>query len=212
MAWPAFPRAASCRRSNSAGARTSFPPRPFSDTRLVADTPGTFRPPRATGSANAIALLTLTSVAVLASREVVIDAPPEIILEALADVGSVPSWSPVHRRAEVIDSYPDGRPHHVKVTIRVVGIIDTEVLEYHWGQDWLVWDADKTVQQHAQHVEYTLQREPDDKTRVRFEITLEPSVPIPEFLIKRARRKVLYAATEGLRRRVMAALGSDRST
>ncbi len=166
----------------------------------------------ATWSANAIALLALTSVAVQASREVVIDAPPEIILEALADVGSVPSWSPVHRRAEVIDSYPDGRPHHVKVTVRVVGIIDTEVLEYHWGPDWLVWDADKTVQQHAQHVEYTLQREPDDKTRVRFEITLEPSAPIPEFLIKRARRKVLYAATEGLRRRVMAALGSDRST
>ncbi|MGA8328039.1 MAG: SRPBCC family protein [Mycobacterium sp.] len=150
--------------------------------------------------------------AVQASREVVIDAPPETILEALADVGSVPSWSPVHRRAEIIDRYPDGRPHHVKVTIRVVGIIDTEVLEYHWGPDWLVWDADTTVQQHAQHVEYTLQREPDDKTRVRFEITLEPSVPIPEFLIKRARRKVLDAATEGLRRRVMALVSSDRST
>ena len=71
--------------------------------------------------------------AVQASREVVIDAPPEVILEALADVGSVPSWSSVHKRAEVIDSYPDGRPHHVKVTIRVSGIIDTEVLEYHWG-------------------------------------------------------------------------------
>jgi uncharacterized protein YndB with AHSA1/START domain len=155
-------------------------------------------------------LASLAVVAVRASREVVIDAPPELILEALADVGSVPSWSPVHKRAEVIDSYPDGRPHHVKVTVRVVGIVDTEVLEYHWGPDWLVWDADKTLQQHAQHVEYTLQRETDDKTRVRFEITLEPSAPLPEFLVNRARKKVLYAATEGLRRRVMAAVGSDR--
>jgi uncharacterized protein YndB with AHSA1/START domain len=128
-------------------------------------------------------------VAVQASREIVIDAPPEVILEALADVGSVPSWSPVHKRAEVIDSYPDGRPHHVKVTIRIVGIVDTEVLEYHWGPDWLVWDADKTLQQHAQHVEYTLQRQADDKTRVRFDITLEPSAPIPEFLINRARKR-----------------------
>ena len=99
-----------------------------------------------------------------ASREVVIDAPPEAILEALADVGSVPSWSPVHKRAEVIDCYPDGRPHHVKVTIRVSGIVDTEVLEYHWGPDWVVWDAHKTLQQHAQHVEYTLQRETEDRT------------------------------------------------
>jgi hypothetical protein len=161
---------------------------------------------------NTAALLTLLAVAVQASREIVIDAPPEVILEALADVGSVPSWSSVHKRAEVIDSYPDGRPHHVKVTVRVVGIVDTEVLEYHWGPDWLVWDAHKTVQQHAQHVEYTLQREADDKTRVRFDITLEPSVPVPEFLVNRARKKVLYAATEGLRRRVNGVIRSDRST
>jgi hypothetical protein len=153
----------------------------------------------------------LISVAVQASQEIVIDAPPEVILEALADVGSVPKWSSVHKRAEVIDSYPDGRPHHVKVTVRIVGIIDTEVLEYHWGPDWLVWDADKTLQQHAQHVEYTLQRETEDRTRVRFEITLEPSAPIPEFLVNRARKKILYAATEGLRQRVMIAIGSDRS-
>ena len=116
-------------------------------------------------------------------------------MEALADMGAVPSWSPVHKRVEVIDSYPDGRPHHVKVTIRVSGIVDTEVLEYHWGPDWMVWDADRRpLQQHAQHGEYTLQREGDDKTRVRFSITLEPSAPMPEFLVNRARKKVLYAA------------------
>ena len=141
--------------------------------------------------------------AVQASREVVIDAPPEVILEALADVGSAPSWSPVHKRAEVIDSYPDGRPHHVKVTIRVSGIIDTEVLEYHWGRDWMVWDATDTFQQRGQHGEYNLTREGDDKTRVRFDIILDLAAPIPEFLIKRAKKLVLDVATESLRKRVM---------
>ncbi len=148
--------------------------------------------------------------AVRASSEILIDAPPEVILEALADVGSVSSWSSLHKHAEVIDSYPDGRPHHVKVTVRVVGIVDTEVLEYHWGPDWLVWDADKTFPQHAQHAEFTLQRETDDTTRVRFCITLELSAPVPEFMVNRARKKVVYAATEGLKRRVMAAARSDR--
>jgi uncharacterized protein YndB with AHSA1/START domain len=150
--------------------------------------------------------------AVQASSEIFIDAPPEAIIDALADMDTVPSWSAVHKKAEVVDSYPDGRPHHVKVTIRVVGIVDTQFLEYHWGPDWVVWDADRTLQQHAQHVEYTLQRETEDRTRVRFEITLEPSAPIPEFLVNRARKKVLYAATEGLRRRVMDGVRSDRST
>lgn len=152
----------------------------------------------------------MVSVAVRASREIVIDASPEKILDALADIGSVPSWSSVHKHAEVIDTYPDGRPHHVKVTVKVVGIVDKEVLEYHWGPDWLVWDADKTVQQHAQHAEYTLKREGDDKTRLRFDITLEPWAPLPEFLISRARRKILHAATVGLRNRVMGVVGSDR--
>jgi hypothetical protein len=142
-------------------------------------------------------------VAVQASREIVIDAPPEVILDALADIGSVPSWSSVHKRAAVIDTYPDGRPHHAKVTVKVIGIVDQQVLEFHWGPDWMVWDARKTVHQHGQHVEFTLHREGVDSTRVRFEITLEPSAPLPDFLVKRARKKVLSSATEGLRDFVM---------
>ncbi|MEZ0363761.1 SRPBCC family protein [Mycobacterium sp. pUA109] len=148
--------------------------------------------------------------AVRASREIVIDAPPEVILEVLADIPSAPSWSSVHKRAEVLDRYPDGRPHHVKVTVKVIGIVDQEVLEYHWGPDWVCWDADKTFHQHGQHAEYTLRPEGLDKTRVRFTITLEPSAPLPEFLVNRGRKKVLNAATEGLRRRVMAAQGAER--
>jgi len=126
-----------------------------------------------------------------------------VILDALADIGSVPSWSSVHRRAEVIDTYPDGRPRLAKVTVKVIGIVDQQLLEFHWGPDWMVWDALKTVHQHGQHVEYTLHREGENRTRVRFDITLEPSAPLPEFLLSRARKKVLNAATEGLRDFVM---------
>jgi Polyketide cyclase / dehydrase and lipid transport len=147
-------------------------------------------------------------VAVQASREIIIDAPPEVILDVLADISSVPLWSSVHKRAEVIDTYPDGRPHHVKVTVKVIGIVDQEVLEFHWGPDWMVWDAQKTLQQHAQHVEYTLRREGENRTRLRFDITLEPSAPLPEFLVNRARGRVLKAATEGLRDFIMS---RDRS-
>jgi uncharacterized protein YndB with AHSA1/START domain len=143
-------------------------------------------------------------VAVRGSREIVIDAAPEAILEALADVEAVPTWSSVHRRAHVVDRYDDGRPHHVKVTVKILGLVDHEMLEYHWGRDWLVWDADSTAQQHAQHVEYTLHPE-GDKTRVRFDITMEPSAPLPEFLVKRAKKTVLQAATEGLRAYIMGA-------
>jgi hypothetical protein len=140
--------------------------------------------------------------AVRGSREIVIDASPDVVLDALADVEAVPTWSSIHKHAHVVDRYDDGRPRRVKVTVKLFGLVDHEILEYHWGRNWMVWDADRTAQQHAQHVEYTLQRE-GDATRVRFDITLEPSAPLPHFLVKRAKKAVLAAATEGLRRYVL---------
>jgi hypothetical protein len=137
--------------------------------------------------------------AVQASREIVIDAPPEVIMEALRDVGVLSSWSPMHKRVEVLDRYPDGQPHHVKAVIKILGIVDKEILEYHWGPNWVVWDAKETFQQHGQHIEYIVEPEGVDKSRVRFDITVEPSGPIPAFVVKRASKAVLDATTKGLR-------------
>jgi uncharacterized protein YndB with AHSA1/START domain len=141
---------------------------------------------------------------VRASREVVFDASPEAILDALADIEAVPSWSPLHKHTEVVDRHPDGRPHHVKATFRIMGITDKELLEYHWGDDWVVWDANETGQQRGQHAEYNLTPELDGKTRVRFDIILDLATPVPRFLVRRGKQMVLDIATESLRQRVMA--------
>ena len=141
--------------------------------------------------------------AVRASREVVFEAPPEAILDALADIDQVPAWSSLHKRAEVVDRHPDGRPRRVNATLKIMGITEKEVLEYNWGDDWMVWDARDTFNQRGQHGEYNLTREGDDKTRVRFDIILDLAAPVPEFLIKRVKRIVLEVATESLRKRVM---------
>ncbi|MCT7657612.1 SRPBCC family protein [Mycobacterium deserti] len=141
--------------------------------------------------------------AVRASKEAVFDAPPEAILDVLADIDHVPSWSAVHKSAEVLDRYPDGKPHHVKATLKIMGITDKEVLEYHWGDRWMVWDAAETFQQRGQHGEYNLTPEGDNKTRVRFDLIIDLAAPIPEFIVKRAKKIVLNVAVESLRKRVM---------
>ena len=64
------------------------------------------------------------------------------------------------------------------------------------------WDAEPNLQQRGQHVEYNLTPEVD-KTRVRFDVIVDLAMPIPEFLIKRARTLVLDVAIERLQRRVM---------
>ncbi len=146
--------------------------------------------------------------AVRTSREVVIEAPPEAIMDALADVGALLADTPAYRRAEVLDRYDDGRPHHVRLAVKVLGQLDEEILEFRWGPDWLVWDANPTKQQYAQHVEYTLR--PDytgTSTVVTVGVTVEPDSLIPDFFIKRAGKTIIDAAIEGLRKRV---LGDNR--
>jgi uncharacterized protein YndB with AHSA1/START domain len=149
--------------------------------------------------------------AVRTSRKLVIEAPPEAIMDALADVEALLSSSRAYRSAEVLDRYDDGRPHHVRLAVRVLGVLDEEILEFRWGPDWLVWDAERTKQQYAQHVEYTLA--PDHtggSTVVTVDITVEPDSLIPDFLIKRAGKSIIDAATEGLRNRVMGGKPSDQ--
>ena len=55
----------------------------------------------------------------------------------------------------------------------------------------------------------TCDREGDDRTLVRFSITVEPWAPLPAFWVKWARKKILNSALEGLRKRVM---GTDDSS
>ena len=141
--------------------------------------------------------------AVRASREVVIEAPPEAILDALADIDAVSSWSTLHKDAEVLDRLPDGRPHHVRATLKIMGVTDKEVLEYHWGERWVVWDAEQTFQQRGQHGEYNLTPEGEERTRVRFDLILDLAAPLPHFLVKKAKKMVLDVALEELRRRVL---------
>jgi hypothetical protein len=143
-------------------------------------------------------------VAVRTSREIVIEAPPEAIMDALADVEALLSDTPAYRRAEVLDRYDDGRPHHARLAVRVLGRLDEEVLEFRWGPNWLVWDAEPTKQQYAQHVKYTLRSDhTGTSTVVTVDITVEPDPFIPDFFIKRAGKSIIDAATEGLRNRVL---------
>ncbi|KUH80830.1 MULTISPECIES: SRPBCC family protein [unclassified Mycobacterium] len=142
--------------------------------------------------------------AVRTSREIVIEAPPEAVMAALADVGSLPSYSPAFKCADVLDTYEDGRPHHVHTAVKVLGKVFDDILEYRWGPDWLVYDSERTTQRYSQHIEYTLR--PDytrTSTTVRMDVTAETDSLIPDFLIERVGKSVIDAQVEGLRRRVL---------
>ena len=77
------------------------------------------------------------------------------------------------------------------------------MLEYNWGDDWMVWDATETFNQRGQHgrVQPHAGRRRQDPGALRHHP--RPRRAVPEFLIKRAKKIVLDVATESLRKRVM---------
>ncbi|ORX04654.1 SRPBCC family protein [Mycolicibacillus trivialis] len=140
--------------------------------------------------------------AVKDSREVVIEASPEEILDVIAAVETVPTWSPQYKSAEVLDSYDDGRPRQVKMTIKAAGLTDEQVVEYTWSDNAVSWTLVSAGQLRSQDAKYTLTPQ-GDKTKVRFDIDVDPSVPIPGFLLKRTMKGAMETATDGLRKQVL---------
>jgi ribosome-associated toxin RatA of RatAB toxin-antitoxin module len=136
------------------------------------------------------------------SRETVIEASPEEILDVIADVESTPTWSSQYQSAEILQSYDDGRPRQVKMKVKSAGITDTQVVEYTWTDNSASWTLVSAGQLKAQDAKYTLT--PDgDKTKVKFDLTIDPSVPLPGFVLKRAIKGAMKTATDGLRKQVL---------
>ena len=140
--------------------------------------------------------------AVKDSREVVIEATPEEILDVIADVENTPSWSPQYQSAEVVDTYDDGRPRTVKMKIKAAGLTDDQVVEYSWGDNEASWTLVKAGQLRSQDAKYTLTPE-GDKTRLRFDLSIDLSVPLPGFVVKRTIKGAMETATDGLRKQVL---------
>jgi Polyketide cyclase / dehydrase and lipid transport len=144
--------------------------------------------------------------AVTQTREVVIEATPDEIMDVLVDLESLTEWSSAHRKIEILERDDQGRPSKSRQVVRIVGVSDEQVLAYTVHDDGVSWTLVSSKQQRAQDARYTLTPE-GNSTRVRFELAIEPLVPLPGFLIKKGAKGLMDTATEGLRKRVLKVKG-----
>ncbi len=136
------------------------------------------------------------------SREVLIEATPKEILDVLADVPNAPTWSPQYQSAEVLDTHDDGRPRRVKMKVKAAGLTDDLEVEYSWTDVSVGWSLVKSSQLKSQDARYTL-TPAGDKTKVRFDLDVDPAIPLPGFLLKRTLKGAMETATDGLRKQVL---------
>ena len=140
--------------------------------------------------------------AVTESREVVIEATPDEIMDVLFDLESLPQWSSAHRKVEILERDEQGHPKRSRQVVRVVGVNDEQVLDYTVHDDGVSWTLVSSTSQKAQDARYTLT--PDgDSTRVHFKLTVDLTVPVPGFLVKKGAKGLMETATDGLRKQVL---------
>jgi hypothetical protein len=144
--------------------------------------------------------------AITETREVVIDATPDEIMNVLVDLESLTEWSSAHQKVEVLERDEQGRPSRSRQVVKVVGVNDDQVLDYVIDDDGVSWTLVESKQQRAQEGRYTLTPN-GQSTTVTFTLTVDPMVPLPGFLIKRGAKGLMETATDGLRSRVMAVKG-----
>lgn len=136
------------------------------------------------------------------SGEVEVKASPAQVLDLIAAFEDYPSWSNVHKRASIDTVGPDGRPRTATLVTSVMGIVDTQVLEYTWTSDSVSWRLVKASQQKSQDGTYVLQDAGGGKTRVRYEVTVDPLIPLPGFVLKQGLKKIVSAATADLKKHI----------
>jgi uncharacterized membrane protein len=143
--------------------------------------------------------------AIKESREIIIEAGPEEILDVIADFEAMPQWSGPHQSAEILETGDDGRPSQVKMKVKTAGITDEQVVAYTFSGNVVSWTLVSSAQQKSQDGKYTLipKGAEGEATLVKFEVTVDPNVPLPGFVLKRAVKGTMDSATQELRKRVL---------
>ena len=86
--------------------------------------------------------------------------------------------------------------------VKTAGITDEQVVAYTWNGNEVSWSLVSSSQQKSQDGKYTLVPK-GDSTLVKFEVTVDPNVPLPGFVLKRAVKGSMDAATQELRTQVL---------
>ena len=141
--------------------------------------------------------------AIKESRDIVIEASPEEILDVIADFEAMPEWSGPHQSAEILETGDDGRPSKVEDEGQDGGhhrrtggglYVERQRGELDAGQLRPAEVAGRQVHSWFPRVTETL---------VKMEISVDPNVPLPGFVLKRAVKGTMDSATKELRNRVL---------
>jgi ribosome-associated toxin RatA of RatAB toxin-antitoxin module len=140
------------------------------------------------------------------SSTILISAPPERIMSVIADFPSYPDWAQGMRKAEVQETFPDGRAKDVLFEIAEGPIKDTYTLTYDWhgdeSVDWTLVHGKMLKKLDGTYRLVPKGGDGDGPTEVTYQLEAELHMPMIGMLRRKAEKVIIDAALKGLKKRV----------
>jgi len=136
------------------------------------------------------------------SSTILISAPPASIMSVIADFPAYPDWAQGMRKAEVQETFPDGRAKDVLFELHEGPIKDTYTLTYDWhGDESVDWELVQGKMLKRLNGTYTLVPRGAD-TEVTYRLEVELGIPMIGMLRRKAEKVIIDTALKGLKKRV----------
>ncbi|EME21693.1 SRPBCC family protein [Rhodococcus triatomae] len=137
-------------------------------------------------------------------RSITIAAPPERVMDVIADYDTYPEWVAAAKSVEVLEVGASGRAHRVRFVLDAGMVKDTYVLEFRWAADGraVSWELVSGEIQKAQSGSYLLAPQPDGSTLVTYELTVDLTIPMIGLFKRKAERAITDTALNELKKRV----------
>lgn len=133
---------------------------------------------------------------------ITIDAPASRVMEVIADLGTYPEWAGV-KQTRILQTFPDGRPREVEMTIDNGPIKDTYTIQYQWHGDKQVnWQLTESGVLRDLDGTYSVTDLGDGTSEVTYRLMVDLSIPIIGSIKRKAEKAIVDAALKGLKKRV----------
>ncbi len=137
-----------------------------------------------------------------ASSTITIQAPPEKVLAAIADIESYPQWTGQIKSATVLEAAPDGRPRQARFVMDAGVLKDEYVLEYDWSATGVEWHlVGKSAVQKSQVGSYAVAPRADG-TEVTYSLSVDIAMPMLGMFKRKAEKMIMDSALKELKKRV----------
>jgi uncharacterized membrane protein len=134
--------------------------------------------------------------------QIVVAADPDTILDVIADFPSYPDWQSDIKAVEVLDTDEHGWATRVRFTVDAKLFTTTLVLAYTYEDTAMRWHLVEGDQIRRNDGAYELEDLGDGTTRVTYSLEIEPAVPVPGMMRRKAAKRIVDSALSAMKQRV----------